>query len=515
MKRLDPASVTEPIHTFRRGRMHYRSIATGLAGGMLWAGVGLTAQSASAIDAGMYLQQQMLSNSRSVFGITGPLAASAPASPPQYRSAAQTASDQVALAPGLTAAYLTRQAANAADMFAFWPDAANPTHVVFCIEGGREIIGTLPSGISKYNPSVQRIGINGNVETILRGLNGCDGIRLTPWGTILATEEEDDGGAYEIIDPLGTTDYTVQTRAAGSIIDAGGIADAAKIAKRAALPVMAWEGFIILPSGVIIGGDELRPGTGKPDADGGSLFKFIPSTLANGLTSISNLSQSPLASGSVHAMQVSCLDNIQQVGQGCETGNAAWIPVRAATARADADSLGATGYYRPEDLERDPVYLDTAHTQAIRFCWTNTQNEGAKSYGEVLCAVDENPVMASPVQRTVTVTRFLEGDKDFNSFDNLAFQPVSGILYVVEDHNNGDIFACLPDGADRDLASDGCMKVLSVKDTGAEPTGFGFTADGKSAVLSIQHSSDAGLPLSDGYATDDILIISGFEPPVH
>lgn len=515
MKRNDHASAAKILNTFRRGKMQHRSIATGLAGGMLLAGIGLSARSASAIDAGMYLQQQMQSNSRPVFGITGPLAASAPASPPQYRTAAQSASDQVALAPGLTAAYLTRQAANGADMFAFWPNAANPTHVIFCIESGREVIGTLPSGITKYNPSVQRIGINGSVETILRGLNGCDGIRLTPWGTILATEEESDGGAYEIIDPLGTTNYTVQTRATGSIIDAGGIADAARIAKRAALPVIAWEGFVILPSGVVIGGDELRPGTGKPDADGGSLFKFIPATLSSGLTSISNLSQSPLVSGSVHALQVSCLDNVQQAGQGCETGNAAWIPVRAAMARADADSLGATGYYRPEDMERDPVYADTAHPQAIRFCWTNTQNEGALSYGEVLCAVDENPAIASPVQRTVSVSRFLEGDKDFNSFDNLAFQPGSGILYVVEDHNNGDVFACLPDGADRDLASDGCMKVLSVKDTGAEPTGFGFTADGKSAVLSIQHSNDTGLPLSDGYASDDILIISGFEPPAH
>jgi Bacterial protein of unknown function (DUF839) len=474
---------------------------------------GLTAPCVFAVDAGLLYQQQIHSYSRYLFGINGPLAASAPVVPQPYRAPVQSASDQVALAPGLSAAYLTRNAANNADMFAFWPDATNPTHAIFCIESGRAVIGAFSNGQPKYNPSVQRIDRFGNVQTLLRGMSGCDGIRLTPWGTLLATEEEDDGGAYEILNPLSITQFTVQDRASGSIVDSNGVAQTSHIAKRTALPVMAWEGLIVQPSGVIIGGDELRPGTGKADADGGSLFKFVPAIPAVGLTSISQLSQSPLVAGTVHAMQVSCVGGTQQFGQGCEVGNAAWIPVSAATARLDADSLGATGYYRPEDLEQDPVFVDTANPQAIRFCWTNTQNEGAQSYGEVLCAVDRSPATANPTQRTVVVSRFLEGDKDFNSLDNIAFQPGTGILYVIEDHDNGDIFACLRDGADRDLQSDGCMKVLSVKDTKAEPTGFAFTGDGKTAVLSIQHSNDGSMPLHDGFATDDVLIISGFQVP--
>ncbi|HKP94550.1 MAG TPA: alkaline phosphatase PhoX [Fibrobacteria bacterium] len=467
----------------------------------------------ASVDAGAYLEQQLAANTRSVFGLAGALNASAPASPAQYRTVFQSASDQVALAPGLSAAYLTRKAANAADMFAFWPDASNPTHAIFCIEGGRQVIGTFPNSLAKYNPSVQRVDKNGNVETILRGMSSCDGISLTPWGTLLATEETSDGGAYEILNPLGTTDFTVQDRATGGIIDANGNPETARIAKRAALPVIAWEGLEILPSGILYAGDELRPGTGAADADGGAIYKFVPSVPATGAGPISTLSQSPLVSGSAYAMQVSCLDDAQQFGQGCEVGNAAWIPVPAATARAEADARGATGFYRPEDLERDPVYADTVHPAAVRFCWTNTQSESAGSFGEVLCAVDENPALASSTQRTVTVSRFLEGDRDFNSFDNLAFQPGTGNLYVVEDHANGDIFACLPDGADRDLQSDGCVQVLSVKDSGAEPTGFAFTADGKSAVLSIQHSGDDFMPLIDGYGTDDILTISGFQIP--
>lgn len=33
--------------------------------------------------------------------------------------------------------------------------------------------------------------------------------------------------------------------------------------------------------------------------------------------------------------------------------------------------------------------------------------------------------------------------------------PVTGNIYVIEDHANGDVFACLPDGADRDIISQG------------------------------------------------------------
>lgn len=113
---------------------------------------------------------------------------------------------------------------------------------------------------------------------------------------------------------------------------------------------------------------------------------------------------------------------------------------------------------------------------------------------------------------TTVVSRFIEGDEDANSFDNLDFQPGSGNLYVIEDHANGDVWACLPDGADRDLKSDGCTRMLSVKDSSAEPTGFIFTADGSTAYVAIQHSDDTAMAQVDGYGTDDILVIKGFAP---
>jgi secreted PhoX family phosphatase len=255
----------------------------------------------------------------------------------------------------------------------------------------------------------------------------------------------------------------------------------------------------------VIAGDELRPGTSIADSDGGAIFKFIPTVLRASTGSISNLNDSPLTSGSVYALQVFVATN--QFGQGGEIGQGRWITVNAATARRDADTNGATGYYRPEDLHQDPMYVDAANPQAVRVCWADTGNDDLSNYAEVMCAVDATPDSPSS---SMIVNRLLEGDSDFNSFDNLEFQPVTGNIYVIEDHDNGDIFACLPDGADRDIKSDGCVKMLSVNDTSAEPTGFLFSEDGRTAYVSIQHSNDASMPLVDGYATDDVIKITGF-----
>lgn len=453
-------------------------------------------------DFGMKVQHMLNAKSEKLFGFEDPLMSSAEGS--VSREAGQRAYDLIELAGGLRATILTREAGNKADMFSFWP-ANNPTHAIICIEGGSEVIGTLPSGADKLNPSVQSIDLaTGEVVTLLRGMNRCDGIRTTAWGTVLASEETTNGQAYELIDPLTMVNHTVVDRASGIIVAADGNTST-NVVKRDALPTMAWEGLTVLDTGVVIAGDELRPGSNGVDSDGGAIFKFVPSVAASG--PIADLGDSPLSAGSVYAMQVSCRDSKQQLGQGCEIGNAAWIPVSPANARMDADMLGATGYYRPEDLHKDPVYSG----EGVRFCWTNTGNEDAKNYGEVVCGVDAKPMLAASDTRSVVVNRFVEGDPDFNAVDNLAFQPKTGNLYVIEDHRNGDIFACLPDGADRDIKTDGCVKVLSVKDQSAEPTGFGFSADGKMAIVSIQHSADDLMPMVDDYRTDDIVMITGFE----
>lgn len=476
-------------------------------------------------DYGARVEQRLRNSSMHWFGIQGPLGPSAPPTTGVYRAAAQLAGDQVLVAESLKVEYLSRTIANNADQFAFWPSDENPTHQIWCIEefspkviknaAGQELF--LPGGlVKKWTPGVQRIDLRtGAVETILRATAGCDGIRRTPWGTILATEEADDGGAYEIIDPLHVTNHTIVNRSLGQVVDENGL-PSTKVVKRPALGTFAWEGIGILPSGVLYAGDELRPGEplsglgNGPDGDGGAIFKFIPVSPRTSAAPIAQLSESPFAAGNLYAMQVSCTTG-QQYGQGCEVGNGAWLAISAANARTDAFKMGATGYYRPEDLELDPMYKDS--NGGVRLCWMDTQNRGAQMYGELVCAVDNAPMTASASQRTVVVNRLLEGDMDMNQHDNIEFQPLTGNVYVIEDNANGDIFACLPDGTDRDIKSDGCIKILSVKDSSAEPTGFKFTPDGRTAYLSIQHSNDANMPLVDDYRTDDLIKITGFKIP--
>lgn len=469
------------------------------------------------IDFGMEVEKMLQAKSKKLFGFRKPLKASAEGS--VARVAGQKADDLIELAGGLKAIILTRNVANKADMFSFWPNENAPTHALFCIEGGVEVIGTLPSGADKLNPSVQSVDLRtGDVVTLLRGMNRCDGIRTTAWGTVLATEETSTGQAYEIINPLLMVNHTVTDRSTGTIVDINGN-PSANVAKRETLPTMAWEGLTVLDGGVVIAGDELRPGDwdlagdggDDSDVDGGAIFKFVPDVAhVNGM--ITNLSDSPLVSGSVYAFRASCREGSSSsftvnYGQGCEIGNGSWVAVSAADARRDANNNGATGYYRPEDLHKDPTY----EGEGVRFCWTNTGREAAQNYGEVVCGIDTDPMLADEAIASVAVNRFVEGDPDMNSVDNLAFQPHTGNVYVIEDHKNGDVFACLPDGADRDIKTDGCVKMMSVKDQSAEPSGFEFTGNGKTAIVAIQHSSDDQMANVDGYGTDDIVMITGFK----
>ena len=467
-----------------------------------------------AADFGAEREASLKLHTNELFGFQSALDSSADFAGYTGRTSSQTADDMITLAGGLQMEFLTRSAANKTDMMALWPhESASATHLITCVEGGTE--ANLGGNADKLNPSMQRINLStGAVETILRGMSRCDGIRTTPWGTVLATEEAGDGQAYEILEPLTTTNHTVTDRVAGTIVDGiGSVVASTNVVKHDAMMTMSWEGLTITDNGVVIGGDELRPGTAAADADGGAIFKFVPSVPFIGSSAITDLSQSPLTAGSTYAMRVNCKTPPNQYGQGCEIGSAEWVSVTAATARLDANANGATGYYRPEDLHTDPTYTGPG----IRFCWANTGHKSSKNYGEVICGVDTDPYnMNYAANGYPHVNRFVEGDTELNAPDNLAFQPVSGNLYVIEDNaGNADVWACLKDSADRDIKSDGCVRLLSLFDSSAEPTGFMFSADGETAYVVIQHSDDASAADldNDDYPTDDIIKITGFADP--
>ena len=458
---------------------------------------------------------------------------------PDFRTPTQTVEEQFTfLSNGIQAEYFSREVGQDWDQMAFWPHGSNnPTHLVGCIE---EVLGCLsdPCGdpfvpSDKLTPGVQVINLQTReVSTVVRGMTICDGIRTTPWGTVLATEEDfvsDTGSVYEILNPLTPDEYTILNRGSGGdpaqIVDQDGNDASGHITKRTAFPIIRYEGFLVHETGVIIAGDEERPGSYEPgDTDGGAIYKFIPDLLRTpGSGAITALDQSPLVSGVTYALQASCRDNRQQFGQGCEIGAGAWVelsPTAASEDSADegmprigreaAYSAGASAYYRPEDLHRDPMYNDADNPNAVRFCFAATGNKAASNYGEVQCAIDRDITATSGETGEVVINRFIEGDPELNQPDNLAFQPVTGVLYIIEDNPNGDIWACLPDGTDRDVKSDGCVRLLQLTDESAEPTGLIFTPDGTEAYFNIQHSADGNMPLVDDFRTDDLIRLAGF-----
>jgi secreted PhoX family phosphatase len=132
-----------------------------------------------------------------------------------------------------------------------------------------------------------------------------------------------------------------------------------------------------------------------------------------------------------------------------------------------------------------------------------------------MCLTDtRSDVPTVPGGAVPRAVRFIAGNPDFNFFDNVAFQPNTGNLVVLEDGEvevvrpdgttelrGNDLLICLPDGSDRDVMSDGCVRFASLRDTTSEPTGFIFTSSGRSAFVNLQHR---------GIGQGALLEISGF-----
>ncbi|MGH8759428.1 MAG: alkaline phosphatase PhoX [Burkholderiales bacterium] len=514
---------------------------------------------AIAADFGATVDSMLARHSRAEFGFGKPTTA-ADVGDNGIARENETAQQRQDLARGLTARYVARNVAQLADMISFWPDDINYTHLIVCIEQGRS--GTTPGGNSGYNAAVQRVDVaTGAVATILHGMSRCDGIRTTQWGTVLATEETDDGGVYEILDPLNTTHHWIADRgAAGAAADIrdgiDSLTASTKVVKRTALVTQAWEGLDTLENGVVIGGDEQRSGDAVADVDeGGAVYRFVPAASYNcGSPTpvrpgqlcqnlITGLALSPLIAGDNFALATVCTGNTN-LGQGCEYGDEGrWVEItNPADARNEAAAQGATGYCRPEDLHIDRGSPMFTGGDGIKWCWTNTCG-GAR--GEALCATESNAdvsadqLVAIDVDGTanvdnrnfltkvagsnssadrarVNVTRFVENDARMRSHDNLDFQPGTGNVYVIEDDTFGEIWACLPDGTDRDLRSDGCVSMLTINDPSAEPTGFIFDGTGKVAFYNMQHGQQPAALLDttsnpiDG-TTDELIKITGWK----
>jgi secreted PhoX family phosphatase len=455
-----------------------------------------TAAEGPEADFGSFVAAQLRAHSGELFGFSHPLEKSAlgPFDGPSTQA--------LEVAQGLTVSLVSSAVEAAGDQIALWPDDDNPTHLFVCDE-------------ETSFPAVQRIDLSGppnaNATTIVTGLVSCDPVRRTPWGTIIVAEEAGaTGGFYEILDPAGiTTPINVTDRAAGTT------SDPTHLVKRKAVGSLSFESFAIRADGTMIFGDELAPSGGNA---GGGIYKFVPEFPYSGGGPITFLNQSPFASGTVYGLRVAAAGS-SNWGQGAEIGKGQWRQVDL-TGAGVVDANGNvilrvaqtlqrfTGYYRPEDMDIDPI---AAANGVFRACWANTGRlshaggsivQNGAVYGEIMCLVEEPPSAAVPAPPTGTiphVTRFIAGSQEAGMFDNVAFQPHTGNLVVLEDGptsivtpngtelRGNDLWICLPDGADDDVQSDGCVRFASLRDTSAEPSGFIFQGSGESAFVHLQH----------------------------
>jgi secreted PhoX family phosphatase len=437
------------------------------------------------LDFGQEVEALAAAQSIKLFGVVKPLSASSTLS----ISAAMANADPtklVTLAKGLTAKVVSASANldPNIDQMALWPDSVHPTHIIACNEQG--------SG----QEALQRISLStGEPEDIVAsGLTSCDPVRITSWGTILFGEENGTAGrVFELLDPLTTTGVTISGSGAATTVS-----DTAHVAFRPALGLVSFEGMALYPNGVMYFGDENRPGNGNP---GGAYYKFIPSTLWNGGAPITDLANSPMASGIVYGMRVGKRSGNTDFGQGNEFGHGTWIQITGAppiNLRAAATTLQLTSYYRPEDFEIDPVALADG---VVRFCGTNTGEDtqgGDNHWGETACVTDGTLAEAA---NTVTLSTpeyqpLVLGNFEFAMMDNIAYQYNADNWVINEDGEgpvatpprNNDIWSCVDDGDDTDILADACARVITLNDLTAESTGGIFDASGTRYFVSIQHN---------------------------
>ena len=281
-----------------------------------------------------------------------------------------------------------------------------------------------------------------------------DGIRWTPWGSLLVVEETEGGRLLEIsLDPKNLSKGTVQDRPAAGRL--------------------AHEGVDVGPDGAVYVVDEHR-GLTEPCPDGslpcgGGIYRFVPDKWGD------------LSSGELFVLAVS--------GGEYNTGQGRWLgPIDPANARQSGSTIGGASYQRPEDLE----IIDETLYVAV------TEGPPGKQGKEVF----EGRVLGINLQ-TMAVTTFIQpglnapveigvpGDANFqtglDNVDNLAATP-DGRLMLIEDNKPSDIWIADKDH-NGDGRADGLQLFASLTDPGAEGSGIYFGTDPNILFVNIQHSA--------------------------
>jgi len=305
----------------------------------------------------------------------------------------------------------------------------------------------------------------GNTQLLAQdlGFTALDGIRWTPWGTVLFAEETEGGRLFEIV-------LNDDMMSAAEIID------------RPYVGRLAHEGIDLDTDGNVYVVDEHRGRTSGCDLGqpcGGGIYKFVPHTYGD------------LSSGDLYVLGITSNSRRDNTGQG------EWLgPIDAFDARRAGTMAGGVSYQRPEDLEIIDGKLYVAITEGPR-------DEYGKEYyeGRVIAIDLETMQVTNFVKAGVNVPVEIgkpgeEGHQTgFDSVDNLAEAP-NGDLIMIEDNSPSDIWFASTK-TDEFGVSRGVDLFASLTDPGAEGTGIYFSPlDDKTLYVNVQHSA-----AEDGDAT--------------
>ena len=274
-----------------------------------------------------------------------------------------------------------------------------------------------------------------------------DGLRWTPWGTLLFAEETG-GRLFEAF--LDPKDPTVVT----------------SVEERREVGILRHEGIEALGDGTVYVIDELN---------GGSIFKFVPTKRGD------------LSDGQLYALKLTGLTDAEQRWSSSsyqqKVGAFEWVALDMDKVVVDADEaandVAATEFGRPEDVEVIGSTLYVANTSEDRVVAIDLTKDELSSFVEKGVNV--------PVENSDA------GVTGFNNPDNLAQGP-DGRLWIVEDNYLSDVWVAGLD-PDQDGAADTVEQFASLLDTGAEISGIYFGKDPKTLFLNIQHPDKA---LADG-----------------
>lgn len=288
----------------------------------------------------------------------------------------------------------------------------------------------------------------GEAKVVLqrKDLEALDGIVWTPWGTVLFAEETGDAVFTDPDFPAATRGLLYEMKLHRK--------DPTKpewVKVRPMLGSVSHEGIEIDAEGNVYVIDETSPG---------AIFKFVPKHYGD------------LSKGQLYALKIVDSTNADR------TGAADWVALdmdlAQVDARAAATLVGATGYGRPEDLERIGGTLYVAITSEARVLSISLGNK---------------PMVRDFVKAglNVPVENRSAGITGLRNPDNLA-KGADGKLWIVEDNVPSDIWVAQPD-KDGDGASDGVHLFASLKDNTAEGTGIYFGKDPRTLFVNVQHSA--------------------------